>query len=444
MRRKILIRFDDICPTMDWGQWERAVSVLEACDVKPLLGVIPDCRDPELFISEAREDFWQYIKSLQAKGYTVAMHGYQHVFDTKARGLVSARQASEFAGHTYKEQFEKLKSGRKILRSHGIETDIFFAPAHSYDLNTLKALGALGFKFISDGMSQTPIDRFGVACLPCRSGGVPRIGKCGYYTAVFHAHEWARPDKAEEYMKLKRLCRMYQSDIVSFDQYNDRKAGGGIVPRLDEWMYLKFLYGARPVLSEIRQKLKKAAGCGKEETGHMEMDRLLQNGVIRKIFRFYFLRIRRDTTAFARLLGVRVGTGGQILGDPVAIFGTEPWLITLGNHVDVTSGVSFLNHEGGIWVARGMKPELNTYDKFSPIRVGNNVMIGTGSLIMPGVTIGDNVIIAGHSVITKDIPSNSIVGGCPAKRISDLGRFLERLEDGLVPTKKMTQHQKRD
>ena len=230
---------------------------------------------------------------------------------------------------------------------------------------------------------------------------------------------------------------MYQSDIVSFDEYNDRKAAGGIMARLDEWMYLRLLYGVRPVLSNIRQRVGTTAGYGKGETEHMDMGRLLQNGFIRRGFRFYFMRIRRDTTAFARLLGVRIGTGGQILGDPVAIFGTEPWLITLGDHVDVTSGVSFLNHEGGIWVARGLKPELNEYDKFSPIRVGNNVMIGTGSLIMPGVTIGDNVIIAGHSVITKDIPSNSIVGGCPAKRISDMGRFLERLEDGLVPTKKM-------
>ncbi len=263
MKRKILIRFDDICPTMDWKQWKRAVSVLETFDVKPLLGVIPDCRDPELFINEERADFWQYIKSLQERGYTLAMHGYQHVFDTKARGMVSVRHASEFAGHTYKEQFEKLQSGRKILGSHGIETDIFFAPAHSYDLNTLKALGALGFKYISDGMSRTPIARFGVACLPCRSGGVPRIGKCGYYTAVFHAHEWNRPDKAEEYMRLKRLCRMYQSDIVSFDEYNDRKAAGGIMARLDEWMYLRFLYGVRPVLSNIRQRVGTTAGYGK-------------------------------------------------------------------------------------------------------------------------------------------------------------------------------------
>lgn len=42
-RRAILVRFDDICPTMDWEQWKRAVKILKRYDVKPLIGVIPDC-----------------------------------------------------------------------------------------------------------------------------------------------------------------------------------------------------------------------------------------------------------------------------------------------------------------------------------------------------------------------------------------------------------------
>ena len=145
----------------------------------------------------------------------------------------------------------------------------------------------------------------------------------------------------------------------------------------------------------------------------------------------------------ARWLGVRIGEGGQILDNPVTVFGTEPWLISLGNHVDVTAGVRFLTHEGGIWVARGLKPELNMYEKFAPITVGDNVMIGMRSLIMPGVTIGNNVIIAGHSVVTKDIPSNTIVGGCPAKPISNFEKFLDKVEEDIVPTKNMSSNEKK-
>ncbi|WP_104372166.1 acyltransferase [Desulfocucumis palustris] len=157
----------------------------------------------------------------------------------------------------------------------------------------------------------------------------------------------------------------------------------------------------------------------------------------------YYCYIERDRTAYARKLGVRVGRGGQILANPLKVFGTEPWLIKIGDHVDITAGVQFLSHDGGIWVARGLDPELNKYDSFKPITVGNNVMIGINSLIMPGITIGDNVIIGGYSVITKDVSSNSIVAGVPAKPISNLESYLERIQANLVPTKHMSQEQKR-
>ena len=108
-RRAILVRFDDICPTMNWEQWNRAVTVLERYNVKPLIGVIPDCQDEELLIDAPRPDFWQYIKDLQDKGYTVAMHGYLHKYDSATHGIVNVTPRSEFAGHSYEEQLEKIK-----------------------------------------------------------------------------------------------------------------------------------------------------------------------------------------------------------------------------------------------------------------------------------------------------------------------------------------------
>ena len=79
--------------------------------------------------------------------------GHQHIFISQHKGMVNNRVGSEFAGLSYEKQLEKILAGQKILKEHGIETDVFFAPAHSYDLNTLRALKKAGFKYISDGKS---------------------------------------------------------------------------------------------------------------------------------------------------------------------------------------------------------------------------------------------------------------------------------------------------
>jgi len=63
------------------------------------------------------------------------------------------------------------------------------------------------------------------------------------------------------------------------------------------------------------------------------------------------------------------------------VFGSEPYLVRLGDHVSITAGVKFISHDGGVWVFRDRFPEL---DVFGPITVGSNVFIGINALIMPG------------------------------------------------------------
>ena len=68
------------------------------------------------------------------------MHGFNHVYDTKTRGNINCGFKSEFAGHSFIKQYEKIKKGKEILESHNVYTDVFFAPSNSYDDNTLRAL----------------------------------------------------------------------------------------------------------------------------------------------------------------------------------------------------------------------------------------------------------------------------------------------------------------
>ena len=256
-KKKILMRFDDICPTMDYKQWNKAVEVLDKYHIKPLIGVIPDCKDPELSIESPREDFWEYIKQLSAKGYAIAMHGYQHLYDIECRGLVNSSKNSEFAGHSYEIQVEKIKKGKEILEMHGVKTNIFFAPSHSYDDNTLRALKENGFKYVSDGKTLKLIIRHGIICVPCRTGGVPKIGKKGLYTAVFHAHEWSRPEKARGYDNLVFLCERYSDQIVSFNEFVNEKKGNYFIQSLDEKIYIAWSRYLRPNLYKVYERIKK-------------------------------------------------------------------------------------------------------------------------------------------------------------------------------------------
>jgi acetyltransferase-like isoleucine patch superfamily enzyme/O-antigen/teichoic acid export membrane protein len=133
--------------------------------------------------------------------------------------------------------------------------------------------------------------------------------------------------------------------------------------------------------------------------------------------------MKTDPIAAARSLGVRMGEGCRILEMTGGTFGSEPYLVTIGNHVQVGTGVRFLTHDGGVWVLREEFPHI---DILAPISVGNNVMIGIDAVIMPGVAIGDNVVIGARSVVTRDVPSNSVVVGQPARVILTVDEYRDK------------------
>lgn len=142
-----------------------------------------------------------------------------------------------------------------------------------------------------------------------------------------------------------------------------------------------------------------------------------------RIFRTFFNLINYflfGGVKYAREIGVGVGENCRIY---TREFGTEPFLICIGNNVTVTSGVRFITHDGS---GSLVIDEKGRRFYFAKIYVGNNVMIGVNSIILPGVKIDDNVIIAAGSVVTKSIPENSIVAGVPAKIIGSFNDFKEK------------------
>jgi acetyltransferase-like isoleucine patch superfamily enzyme len=106
-------------------------------------------------------------------------------------------------------------------------------------------------------------------------------------------------------------------------------------------------------------------------------------------------------------------------------FGSEPYLVSIGKHVTIASRVTFITHDGGTWVFRHL-PRYREVIRYGRITVFDNCFIGYGATILPGVSIGPNAVVAAQSVVTKDVPANTVVGGVPARVLMSVDEFAEK------------------
>lgn len=106
---------------------------------------------------------------------------------------------------------------------------------------------------------------------------------------------------------------------------------------------------------------------------------------------------------------------------------SRPYLIQIGNDVQILKGVTILTHGYDWSVLKGVYGEVLGNAK--PVTIGNNVFLGRNVTVMGNVNIGNNVIIGANSVVTKNIPDNSVAVGSPAVIINNIeGYFKKRKE----------------
>lgn len=124
---------------------------------------------------------------------------------------------------------------------------------------------------------------------------------------------------------------------------------------------------------------------------------------------------------YRKYFGIKIGNGTSFFGrhNP---FSSEYYLIEIGKNVTVGIGVVLLTHDGGARLFREEFPGINVFGK---VIIGDNVFVGHEVIIMPGVTIGNNVIIGARSVVTKDIPSNVVAAGIPARVVKSFNDYKE-------------------
>jgi hypothetical protein len=153
---------------------------------------------------------------------------------------------------------------------------------------------------------------------------------------------------------------------------------------------------------------------------------------VRRAFERWVL-CRGNKIAYLRRLGVRIGRGTTVIAR-VQDFGSEPWLIELGSRVSIAAGVLFITHDGATRVFRHLFPDGSIYgNRFAPVRVLDNTIIGARVILMPGVTIGPDSVVGAGSIVTRDVPPRSIAAGVPAKVLCSLDEYIERYREERIP-----------
>ena len=204
--------------------------------------VVPDNRDPKLVVGAVRADFWDRVRAWQAAGWCIALHGYQHRYETRNAGLMGINAYSEFAGLPEDVQRDKLVRALAIFQEQGVRADAWVAPAHSFDRVTVRLLLELGLGTISDGFYFRPVHHLGATWIPQQLWHFrPMPG--GLWTVCLHCNRYGEV----ELNRLQTWLTTYADRITTLDAV----AASARPLALADWAFAAGL----PLLRALRRRL---------------------------------------------------------------------------------------------------------------------------------------------------------------------------------------------
>ena len=214
--KKFIVRIDDVHEGMNFVRFNDFINTLSMLSIKPIIGVIPHNKDTSLITKNKipKKIFWNKIRSLyETNKCDIALHGYDHIYLNNSRGILKYGRKSEFSGIDYNIQYEKIKKGLDIFNNMGVKTELFMAPSHTFDLNTITALNNLGIKYITDGFNLFPYKKFNIIFFPHLFSGFLNFG-FGLYTICLHLDTMSEKD----YVSLKSKLITHSNNITSFSK----------------------------------------------------------------------------------------------------------------------------------------------------------------------------------------------------------------------------------
>lgn len=229
MAARYILRLDDACSTMLQDTWNPIEEALDSLGIKPIVGIIPENRDPAMECSSEDPAFWNRARGWQQKGWAIALHGLHHVYHdipAQAKALVPIHGKSEFVGLSLEVQRRMIRRAYAKFAAEQIRPTVFMAPSHTFDANTLEALlQETEIRIITDGHSLYPYTESGFTWVPQQLWRL-RPMPFGIWTVALHPNTMTAKALETVMTDLKR----YASRIVSLDalRLNDqRKLGGG-------------------------------------------------------------------------------------------------------------------------------------------------------------------------------------------------------------------------
>ena len=243
---KYLLRFDDICPTMNWQIWAAIEAALIEHQIKPILAVVPDNQSKTLKVGPPAEDFWARVREWQARGWTIGLHGFQHLCIGEHEGLAAPKKKTEFAGLPAAAQEEMLRRGVEIFHREGITPRVWIAPWNSFDATTVELLPKFGINIVCDGLFRYPyLDERGIFWVPHQIFHFRAVPP-GVWTVGFHHSLW----DAAELERFHESLRTFGPDISSLDEV--QKIWEGRKSQKSAWLCLHPRFSAQLLRVETK------------------------------------------------------------------------------------------------------------------------------------------------------------------------------------------------